>query len=72
MSKVGRPPKNPEEKLDKSLRTLVSGRVKQYFIEKAIEEDLTEAQLLRLALYNLMRPWSGAPLDDPTFNDVEK
>jgi predicted DNA-binding protein len=72
MSKVGRPPKNPEERLDQSIRTLVSGRVKQYFIEKAIEEDLTEAQLLRLALYNLMRPWSGAPLDDPTFNDIEK
>lgn len=69
---VGRPPKNPEDKLDQAVRTLVSGRVKEYFKEKAQEEDLTEAQLLRLAIYNLFRPWTGAPLDDPTFEDVEK
>ncbi len=72
MNKVGRPPKEPEDRLNKSIRTLVSGNVKRYLIEKAIEQDLTEAQLLRLALYNLMRPWSDAPIDDPTFKDVEK
>ena len=72
MNKVGRPPKNPEERLDRSIRTLVSGRVKRFLIEKAIEENLTEAHLLRLAIFNLMRPWADAPVDDPTFKDVEK
>ena len=72
MNKIGRPPKEPEDKLDRSLRTLVSGQVKEYFKKKAQEEELTEAKLLRLAIYNLIRPWTDAPVDDPTFEDVEK
>jgi len=72
MNKIGRPPKEPEDKLNRSLRTLVSGRVKEYFKRKAEEQNLTEAQLLRLALYNLMLPWLDAPWDDPTFENVEK
>lgn len=72
MRSVGRPPKEPEDKLDQAVRTLVSGRVKEYLRKKAKEENLTEAKLLRLALYNLIRPWTDAPLDDPTFENVEK
>ena len=72
MSKVGRPPKDPRDRLNKSIRTLVSGAVKRYLLHKAIELDLTEAQVLRLALYNLMLPWTDAPVDDITFKDVEK
>ncbi len=72
MRNVGRPPKEPEDKLDQAVRTLVSGRVKEYLRKKAKEENLTEAKLLRLALYNLMLPWVDAPIDDPTFEDVEK
>ena len=72
MRSVGRPPKEPEDKLDQAVRTLVSGRVKEYLRKKAKEENLTEAKLLRLALYNLIRPWASAPVNDPTFDDVEK
>ena len=71
-NKVGRPLKNPSEKLSQSVRTLVSQSVKRFLLHKTVEENLTEAQLVRLALYNLMLSWADAPLDDPTFKDILK
>jgi hypothetical protein len=72
MNKVGRPAKHASEKLSHSMRTLVSPGVKRFFLHKMNEENLTEAQLLRLALFNLMLSWADAPLDDVTFKDVVK
>ncbi len=72
MNRVGRPSKHSSEKLSQSMRTLVSPGVKRFFLHKMIEEDLTEAQLIRLALYHLMLSWADAPLDDVTFKDVVK
>lgn len=71
-SRVGRPPKSDEEKMDQPFRCLGTGPVKSYWRWKAAEMGMTESQLLRLAVYNLIRPWEGAPLDDPMFDEVEK
>lgn len=71
-SKVGRPIKADEEKMDRPFRCLGTGVVKDYWQEKARELELTESELLRLAIFNLIRPWLDAPVDDPMFDGVEK
>ena len=70
--KVGRPAKPEGEKMDKAFRCLGTHGVKAYWAEKAREMQRTESELLRLAIFNLIRPWAGAPIDDPMFEDVEK
>ncbi len=70
--RVGRPPKSEEEKMDQPFRCLGTSQVKRYWQWKAAEMDMTESQLLRLAVFNLIRPWEGAPLDDPMFEEIEK
>jgi len=70
--RVGRPPKPDNEKMDQPFRCLGTGSVKSFWQWKAAELGMTESQLLRLAIYNLIRPWDGAPLDDPMFDGVEK
>lgn len=70
--KVGRPIKADEEKMDRPFRCLGTGAVKDYWQGKAQVLELTESELLRLAIFNLIRPWADAPVDDPMFDGVEK
>ncbi len=70
--RVGRPPKPDEEKMDRPFRCLGTGAVKKYWKQKANEMNMTESQLLRLAIFNLIGPWTNAPVDDPMFEGIEK
>jgi len=70
--RVGRPPKSDEERMDQPFRCLGTKQLKEYWQLKAAEQGLTESDMLRLAIYNLIRPWAKAPLDDPTFIVVKK
>ena len=70
--KVGRPPKADEDKMDRPFRCLGTGAVKEYWQEKAAQMEITESELLRWAIFNIIRPWANAPIDDPMFEGVEK
>ena len=72
MTKVGRPSKTDEDKMEHPFRCLGTKAMKEYWQEKAAEMEKTESELLRLAIYSLIRPWNGAPVDDPMFDGIEK
>ena len=58
--RVGRPPIPDEEKMDRPFRCLGTSAVKEYWKQKANEMEMTESELLRLAIFNLIRPWMDA------------
>lgn len=70
--RVGRPPKDKATKMGETFRCLGTVAVKQYWKQKAKELNITESQLLRMAIYGLIQPWLDAPLDDAMFDDIEK
>ena len=70
--RVGRPPKDIEEKMGQTFRCLGTKAVKEYWQNRAKALDMTESQLLRLAIFQFIGPWVDAPLDDPMFEGINR
>jgi hypothetical protein len=73
--RVGRPAKNPLDKVGRPVRCLVTKRVAQNLIQLAKSSGINLSDVLRLALYNLLkqRGMMTAEMEtDPTWDELKK
>jgi len=70
MAKRGRKAISPDDRKSETLRVLVTQRVSQEIKTLEFINNISQADLLRLALLELTYPFNRDIINDPTFDSV--